>query len=737
MEILSAFSSLFGSHLRVFCIAMFYVTLLIFPSEQNIIKVSVPENKPSGFVVYRFPSPTSGEVYQLYDSRYTDSLEPMKLFQISYTGIITTTQPLDYGQDGKNNFELTIVLRKRGETSGGKAFTIQVQVTDNNNFVPTFGFRTYNGTIKENSPMNTKVRGIVNCHAEDKDSHGIKGYKIIDGNEKGYFEVNTVTIEDEKFLELKTTSVPIVKTSGNVEKITLIVEAEDNGKPSLKGAAKIVVTIEPTNKNAPKFEKENYKVNISEEIPLMSTAVKVHAVDTDVGDGGSLYYILDPLSDYFTVNPITGQIESIRTLDYNSKNVFELKVVAQDRGKPSKQTSTKVTIRIERDLMHFPPKDSENPGVNTSPVFPSGTLAATVREDLPIGAFVTLIHAIDNDPPGPNKQLVYSLTGTNSDSFKVDPQSGLVTLLNQLDYETGPKKLNLTVTATDKGSPSLSTTTFLIVYVIDVNENLNPPVFEPSVRSLSLPEDTPIGKSVMTVSATDSDVGVDGKLVYSAVSGEGIHYLTVDKTTGVMTTTAYVDREKREHFELVIAAQDTGHFPRTSLLYLIVKVQAVDDHYPEFSSSWYNASVPDGSPGDTFVTVLYALDKDGQSLTYTILNPGANDPFKIERDSGVIRTSRIVDLNAGDKYFNQLIIQVQGGQTKSQAIVNIMITSSSNSVPKFRTSSYQVSVRENIGKVDSLICLAATDSNVRGITYSITTGGSENFAVQATSGKIG
>jgi hypothetical protein len=738
MDNFSVFSSIVASHLGMFYLGLFYVSLLIVPSEQieSIIKVSVPENKPSGFVVHRYPTPKSGEVYQLYDSRYTDSLELLKLFQISYTGIVTTTQPLAYGPNGKNTFEIIIVLRKRGETSGGKASTLQVQVTDTNNFVPTFGFRTYNGTIRENSPPNTKVRGIVYCHAEDKDSGGIKGYKIIDGNKKGYFKVNTVVVGGEKFLELKTTNVPIVKTSGNVEKISLIIEAEDNGNPSLKRATKIVITIEPTNKKAPKFEKAQYTANVSEEMQVMSTAAKVHAEDTDTGNGGSMYYILNPLSNYFTVNPITGQIDLIRTLNYKTKNVFDLTVTARDRGVPSKEATTKVTIRIEKDLSYYPPKDSQNPGVNTPPIFPVGTLAATVREDLPVGAFVTLVHATDNDPPGPNRQLVYSLTRDSAGSFNMDPQSGLVTLKGQLDYETGPKTLNLTVTATDKASSPLSASTFLIIYIIDVDENLNPPVFEPSVRALSFPEDTSIGTSVMTVSATDSDSGIDGNLVYSAISGEGIQYLTVDKTTGVMTTTAYVDHEKRTHFELVVAAQDTGNFPRKSLLFLIIKVQPVDDQFPEFSSNWYNASVPDGSPEDTFVTAVHALDKDSPSLTYTIKNPGANDPFKVEAETGVIRTRRVLDKTARDKEFNQMTIEVQSGQRKSQAIVNIMITSSMISVPRFRTSSYQVNIKENLGTIDSLICLAATDSNFGSITYSITTGGSEKFAVEATSGKM-
>lgn len=735
-NLLKVFASKMIKRVYIWVIVIF--ALCCIQTEQTIIRASVPEDKPSGYVVHRFEAPPSGEIFKILDSRYLDSLELLKLFDMTESGVLTTKQPLAYNLNGKNTFEIVVVRRKRGENAGGIAFILQIKVTDINNNVPTFGFRTYNGTIMENAPENTKVKGIVNCHAEDKDSSGIKGYKIINGNQKGYFKLTTLKVSHELFLEVTTTNVPIVISSKNDEKITLAIEAEDNGTPTLKVITKIVITVSKANKYTPKFEKSHYKENISEGLQIMSTALQVHAVDGDGGRDGSVYYILKPLSKYFTVNPVNGHIEVIRTLDYKVQNTFELTVFAIDRGINPKQSSAKVTLAIQKDLSHVPPKNAQNPGKNTAPEFKSGALGVHVREDLPVGGFVILLQAGDNDPPGPNRELVYSMSGDTTNTFKLDSESGLITLKSKLDYELLVRLFNLTVTATDKGSPPLSTSTSLIIYVKDVNENYNLPIFQPSVRALSLREDTAIGTSVMKVSATDSDPGADGKLVYSAISGEGVQYLNVDETTGVVSTTAYLDREKNPHFELLVAAHDSGNFPLMSRLYIVVSIEAVDDQFPEFIKTMVTATVPEGSPENTFVTFLHAVDLDSVGIVYMIKNPGAKDPFKIDTEIGLITTSRTLDKSAGDKDDYQLTVEVQNGNRKSQTIVNIKITDSNSVTPRFIKKSFDLEVRESMGKIESLICLAATDSSSGGvIKYSIQSGDTNTFAVGEATGEFG
>lgn len=63
----------------------------------------------------------------------------------------------------------------------------------------------------------------------------------------------------------------------------------------------------------------------------------------------------------------------------------------------------------------------------------------------------------------------------------------------------------LVVQAQDNGHPSLSTTITVYCNVLDLNDNA--PIFDPMSYSNEIYENIPIGKDVVTVSATDIDSG--------------------------------------------------------------------------------------------------------------------------------------------------------------------------------------------------------------------------------------
>ena len=92
---------------------------------------------------------------------------------------------------------------------------------------------------------------------------------------------------------------------------------------------------------------------------------------------------------------------------------------------------------------------------------------------------------------------------------------------------------NLTAKAKDKGKPmSLSSSCFIEVDVVDVNENLYRPWFPSFVDKGFIKEDAVIGTSVMKVTAQDEDKGRDGELRYSIRDGSGLGIFTIDEETG-------------------------------------------------------------------------------------------------------------------------------------------------------------------------------------------------------------
>ena len=68
------------------------------------------------------------------------------------------------------------------------------------------------------------------------------------------------------------------------------------------------------------------------------------------------------------------------------------------------------------------------------------------------------------------------------------------------------------VVATDGGSPRLSSTATVRIYVKD--EETNPPTFPISFYNFSVPESAPVGKCFAGVVAEDPDCGINAKLSY-------------------------------------------------------------------------------------------------------------------------------------------------------------------------------------------------------------------------------
>ena len=63
----------------------------------------------------------------------------------------------------------------------------------------------------------------------------------------------------------------------------------------------------------------------------------------------------------------------------------------------------------------------------------------------------------------------------------------------------------MTITATDQGSPQRSSTALV---TIDVDRNLNPPVFRNLPAVISIPENQGTGINFFTANATDADTVV-------------------------------------------------------------------------------------------------------------------------------------------------------------------------------------------------------------------------------------
>lgn len=133
--------------------------------------------------------------------------------------------------------------------------------------------------------------------------------------------------------------------------------------------------------------------------------------------------------------------------------------------------------------------------------------------------------------------------------------------MSSLDRETVPKYI-LTISAKDKGRPSLEKRCNLTVIVLDVNDNApsfiqnqysdsrskigqnqeygnfnSPyvPAYHPGRYFTTISEDISPESSVMQIKALDPDQGDNGKVTY-AIADETTWFFKIDNLTGVIST---------------------------------------------------------------------------------------------------------------------------------------------------------------------------------------------------------
>lgn len=101
-----------------------------------------------------------------------------------------------------------------------------------------------------------------------------------------------------------------------------------------------------------------------------------------------------------------------------------------------------------------------------------------------------------------------------SELFGIFPNSGWIYLRGTLDRETRDR-YDITVMASDNGTPSASATTHVIVNVLDANDN--DPQFSRDSYQFSVEENMRRGAIIGIVTAADSDIDANAAIRYSLI----------------------------------------------------------------------------------------------------------------------------------------------------------------------------------------------------------------------------
>ena len=282
-----------------------------------------------------------------------------------------------------------------------------------------------------------------------------------------------------------------------------------------------------------------------------------------------------------------------------------------------------------------------------------------VKENSNIGSLAFTVSADDKDE-GKAGSVVYSMV--THPSFAIIPTTGEVNVKARLDREE-IQNYTLQITATDQGTPPLSTSSTVIVRIED--ENDNPPIFNPTSYFKTTAEDVQIGTTLVQVTATDRDHALNGIVRFFIIQGDDNADFGMDPSSGVLRVQKNLDYERVQSYEISVRAEDSGKPTRYSVAKIVINVIDVNDQQPVFVDSPFNALVRENMDSlPVFVVQLSARDDDSpqySALTYG-LREGDSDIFRVNSTTGKITCHRSLDRESTAAY-KLVVVAIDSGKT--------------------------------------------------------------------------
>ncbi|XP_049897638.1 protocadherin gamma-A11-like isoform X49 [Epinephelus moara] len=550
-------------------------------------------------------------------------------------------------------------------------FRVTVEITDINDNTPSFTDAEKRFEISESAVIGSKFI-LEKAIDSDIGMNGLQRYSLSPTDNFVLKLENQAGVSKKVEMVLQK---PLDREKQDY--ISLLLTAIDGGEPQMSGTMQIFVTVLDANDNAPTFAKPLYRAKILENSSKGTSVTTVSASDKDIGVNGEISYLISTskhlFSELFKVESKTGEIILVGEIDYEKAKIYEMDIEAVDSGGLS--DSTKVIV----DVIDI---NDNNPHINIV------SKSDSILEDSPPNTVIAMLSV--NDPDSENNGEVECNIDGNI-PFKIQTTlNGFYTLVTEvaLDREIA-SQYNITVTCSDEGVPSLSSSVTLTLQISDVNDNA--PVFERSSYEAYIVENNTPGLSIFTVKARDADWNQNARVSYiledSSVNGVPVSsYVSVSADSGVIHAVRSFDYEQIKDFHFRVKAQDGGSPPLSSNVSVKILIQDQNDNPPQVlypvqtGGSVVAEMVPRSADVGYLVTKVVAVDVDsGQNawLSYKLQKATDRALFEVGLQNGEIRTIRQVTDKDAVKQRLSVIVEDNGQPSRSATvIVNVAVADS-------------------------------------------------------------
>ncbi|XP_069619801.1 protocadherin gamma-B1-like isoform X1 [Ranitomeya imitator] len=487
----------------------------------------------------------SVQTYKLSDNQYFTITENIRIDGSKFPELVLE-KPLD--REKQDTHRLILTALDGGNPIRSGTTLLKVIVVDANDNAPIFMQNMYKVNLKENIPINSTVI-ILNATDNDEGINAKITYSFIktSGNihHTGIFSINPTTGE--------------IKVNGNLDvevinNYELSVQAKDGG--GLVAHCKVLLEVIDVNDNAPEISISSLSSPIPEDSApgTMIALIEIH--DQDSGDNADVdCQILEDVPFNLLSSETYYRLVLSAAIDREKTSSYNICIIATDRGSPPLSSTRVLTLDVS-DV-------NDNP-----PIFSKSTYVAYVPENNLPGASIFSIQASDPDT-GDNARIIYSISSTVTETpsmtsyLSINIETGVLYAQRSFDYEQN-KEFIIEVTASDNGSPSLSSNVTLFIHIVDQNDNApkilypSPDIGGPAVFEM-VPFISEPGSLITKVVAVDADSGHNSWLSYHFISVSDQNHFVISEHSGEIRTSRTFQEKDMLNYKIVVMVKDNGH----------------------------------------------------------------------------------------------------------------------------------------------------------------------------------
>ncbi|PVD20719.1 hypothetical protein C0Q70_18878 [Pomacea canaliculata] len=586
--------------------------------------------------------------------------------------------------------------------------TVRVLINDVNDNPPYFEQTLYNLTVPEDFNLNTLIEPYITAEDPDSSDSNRLTYFIDSGNGQiptfgvregngGLFLVRKLDYENnDRFFQLKLRAFDGIHSATTTVNV-LVTDVNDNSPVLLPSSLIIRNIVE---------EDQSVRNN-----PRLLLQFNVTDADVDRPNKFQFSITSTSLLSFFRIDSTTGQLFLTDKLDRDLPN-----------GRDTYIVDVQVTDELTNPLSGFASVSVLPLDINDNdPMFVSSSLVGSVNENSEKGSSVMLVQVFDPDYME-NGTVVFSILNSYTKNatgnyFAIDANTGYVTTnvaKELLDREKDPE-LYMVVKLADKGTPPRSTTGTITISLTDVNDN--PPIFQEKIYKVEMSESLPVGGNVVSVTATDADIGVNANLIYDLQSSADRKYFDIltTKNVGNIIVFKAVDYDppmNERFFNLTVSVTD-GRF--TDTCYVEIKVTDFNDNAPQIQPQSVTVNISENVVVDYLLANFSATDIDeGINSVFQFSIDRQTDllrQFTVDPSSGVVRVRRPLDRETTPSYSLHILAIDEGNPVQTgTATLNVILGDVNDNYPTFKDN-YRPQVPENDPNYRDIQVSKSTDTS--------------------------